>query len=63
MLDIKDHYGNGCPSTSAMQSVDPDYNTYCLFGEGIAHMDTLRDVTICEGCKNRLNAFISRYSG
>ena len=53
LIGAKDHYGNGKPSTEAVNGAMGEnlFNRYCIYGEEHGNQNVLNNIQICEGCR------------
>lgn len=54
LFGAPDHYGGSQPSTDDLKLEDERFSSYCIYGEDRNSTEVLQNLTICEGCKARI---------
>lgn len=63
LFGVIDHYGEEGYTTTQMQDMYPNsgYSQYCIYGEKRNNSDVYQNLTICNGCKERIRENIDLY--
>lgn len=64
LYGVRDHYGNGTPSTDSIieETGNMGYNEECIYGEDTYDLSVINNLTICDGCKSIIEANKARYN-
>ena len=62
LYGIRDHYNDGCFSTAdiAEEYNDNSYASRCIYGELKGQIDSIEDIVICQGCRNRVDEYFGQ---
>jgi hypothetical protein len=64
LYDVRDHYGEGCPTTAQLIAVtgNTNFSQNCIYGENRGTSSVTNNYTICEGCKATIRDNINSYN-